>query len=165
MSSPRIYVACLASYNSGTLHGAWIDANQDEDAIQGEIAAMLAESKHAPAEDWAIHDYDGFEGLDLGEHASIEDIALHGGMVAEYGGAWVAYVSNVGARYASDDDFNDHFAGEHDSPEAYAEQVHDDMGTDLGPLAAYVDWERYARDLNGYTFIDSGNRTVYVFTP
>lgn len=26
---PRIYVACLAAYNNGSLHGRWIDADQD----------------------------------------------------------------------------------------------------------------------------------------
>ncbi len=29
----RIYVACLAAYNNGILHGAWIDATQGEDGI------------------------------------------------------------------------------------------------------------------------------------
>jgi hypothetical protein len=28
-TSPRIYVACLASYSSGILHGVWIAADQD----------------------------------------------------------------------------------------------------------------------------------------
>ena len=27
-TEPRIYVACLAAYNNGILHGAWIDAAQ-----------------------------------------------------------------------------------------------------------------------------------------
>jgi hypothetical protein len=35
----RIYVACLASYNNGILHGAWIDAWQDETAVWDEINA------------------------------------------------------------------------------------------------------------------------------
>ena len=25
---PRIYVACLAAYNNGILHGAWIEATE-----------------------------------------------------------------------------------------------------------------------------------------
>ena len=40
-SNPRIYVACLAAYNNGYLHGAWIDADQDTDEIRAEVAAML----------------------------------------------------------------------------------------------------------------------------
>ena len=43
-TSPRIYVACLASYNNAKLHGTWIDADQDEDSIQDEIKHMLAQS-------------------------------------------------------------------------------------------------------------------------
>ena len=38
-SEPKIYVACLAAYNNGILHGRWIDANQDADTIRDEIAA------------------------------------------------------------------------------------------------------------------------------
>jgi Antirestriction protein (ArdA) len=30
ITEPRIYVACLAAYNNGYLHGAWIDAIQGE---------------------------------------------------------------------------------------------------------------------------------------
>lgn len=41
----RIYVACLASYNNGVLHGAWIDAQSDADAMQEEVNAMLRASK------------------------------------------------------------------------------------------------------------------------
>lgn len=44
--NPRVYVACLASYNAGTLHGRWIDADQDADDIASEVAAMLRESPY-----------------------------------------------------------------------------------------------------------------------
>lgn len=40
----KLYVACLASYNNGRLHGAWIDASSDVDEMQEEIAAMLRAS-------------------------------------------------------------------------------------------------------------------------
>lgn len=45
ISERRIYVACLASYNSGVLHGEWIDANQSADEIHSEVQSMLRESK------------------------------------------------------------------------------------------------------------------------
>jgi antirestriction protein len=42
----RIYVASLADYNNGLLHGEWIDLDgKDADDVQGEIAAMLRASK------------------------------------------------------------------------------------------------------------------------
>lgn len=40
----QIYVACLSAYNNGYLHGAWIDATQDENDILTEIQTMLAAS-------------------------------------------------------------------------------------------------------------------------
>ncbi|NIJ81204.1 antirestriction protein ArdA [Xanthomonas cannabis] len=47
MTAPRIYAACLASYNNGVLHGRWIDLYAaDLDDVQGEIAEMLRESPH-----------------------------------------------------------------------------------------------------------------------
>ena len=74
-NNPRIYVACLAAYNNGYLHGAWIDADQDADEIRDEIAAMLARSPIKGAEDYAIHDYEGFEGVIIKEYAGIESVA------------------------------------------------------------------------------------------
>jgi antirestriction protein len=41
----RFYAACLASYNNGVLHGRWIDASADVDAMQEEVSAMLRDSK------------------------------------------------------------------------------------------------------------------------
>ncbi|GAA6614928.1 antirestriction protein ArdA [Scytonema sp. NUACC26] len=43
-ADPQIYIACLASYNAGYLHGEWVDANQDVDAIREEISKILATS-------------------------------------------------------------------------------------------------------------------------
>lgn len=48
--SPRIWVASLSDYNNGHLHGVWIDAAQDVDAIHDEIAAMLRDSKYPNVE-------------------------------------------------------------------------------------------------------------------
>ena len=59
-TTPRIYVASLADYNAGRLHGRWIRADQQAEALHQEIAAMLAESQEPVAEDWAIHDYENF---------------------------------------------------------------------------------------------------------
>ena len=84
-SNPRIYVACLAAYNNGHLHGAWIDADQDADDIRDEISAMLARSPIKDAEEYAIHDYEGFEGVTVREYASIEGVARMGAFIAEHG--------------------------------------------------------------------------------
>ena len=58
----RIYVAGLAAYNAGHLHGVWIDATLELDDIQGQVDAMLAASPVEDAEEYAIHDFEGFDG-------------------------------------------------------------------------------------------------------
>ena len=42
----KIYVACLASYNNGVLHGKWIDASSDVDEMQDEINSVLRASPY-----------------------------------------------------------------------------------------------------------------------
>ena len=188
METTRVYAACLASYNAGKLHGAWIDADQDEEEIQDEIAAMLRASpepnvfvdcpecdgdgceecdgkgKVPSAEEWAFHDYDGMPD-GLGEFESVEDISLHGRMTTEHGDAWRAYAQN--ATTPSEDDFADTFYGEWDSEVAYAEHYVDSCGlfdNVSDHFSMYFDYEKYARDL----FIDLTsvrlNGAVYVFS-
>lgn len=50
----RIYVACLAAYNNGILHGAWIDAQQSVEAINADIQKMLRASPIEGAEEYAV---------------------------------------------------------------------------------------------------------------
>lgn len=39
-NTPRIYAACLAAYNSGRLHGRWIDATQDPEETRRVICSF-----------------------------------------------------------------------------------------------------------------------------
>src|SRR5262249_16860424 len=71
----RIYVGSVADYNAGRLHGAWIDATQDPEQIQADIASMLERSHEPLAEEWAIHDYEGFCGTDFSEYESVERVS------------------------------------------------------------------------------------------
>lgn len=84
-NTPRIYAACLAAYNSGRLHGRWIDAIQDPEDIQAEISEMLAASPIPDAEEWAIHDYEGFEGARLEEYSGIEKAHALALFIVEHG--------------------------------------------------------------------------------
>lgn len=198
MSGPRIYVASLADYNAGNLHGVWIEDLSDVDAIQGEINTMLRASKHPnvqvdclecdgiatqpgasvcgpcngsgkvpSAEEWAVHDHEGFEGIKLGEHPSLDDIVLHASMLDTHDGAWAAYVGNVGAHSATEDGFSESYRGEYSSPEDYAKELISECydTKDMGDLANYIDYEKFARDLrfDGYSFVPGGSG-VYVFT-
>ena len=68
----RIYVADLAAYNAGHLHGVWIDASLDLDDMQEQVKAMLAASPVEGAEEYAIHDFEGFDGYPLGEYEGLQ---------------------------------------------------------------------------------------------
>ena len=73
--TPSIYVACLSSYNEGVLHGCWIDATQGYDDIESKIRDMLSKSPcDGIAEEWAIHDYENFCGLEFSEYIGIDEI-------------------------------------------------------------------------------------------
>ncbi len=163
--TPRIYVACLAAYNNGKLHGRWIDANQDADAIHEEIQDMLKNSPEPFAEEYAIHDYEGFEGLHLSEYESIKDVVRYARLIEEHGEAYAAYANNVGVDYATEEGFEESYQGEWDSEEAFAENLADETMDIPERLAFYFDYEKFARDLFmcDYYSVQSSQYTVYVF--
>ena len=78
MEDIRIYVACLASYVGGHLHGEWIDLNPgvEVDEIHEAIAEILKSSPIHNAEEWAVHDYELPSGLRLSEYPDLEMVAL-----------------------------------------------------------------------------------------
>ncbi len=163
--TPRIYVACLAAYNSGVLHGQWIDANQDPEAIQNEIQDMLDASPVLDAEEWAIHDYEGFEGLHLSEYESVERVSEIAGFIAEYGEAWALYAEYVGLEYATKESFEEAYQGQWDSEEDFAEDLASETMEIPEHLRFYIDYEKFARDLfiNDYFSADGESGKSYVF--
>ena len=86
-STPRIYVASLSDYNAGRLHGAWIDAAVEPDVLTESINDMLRTSPEPGAEEWAIHDYEGFGPLRLGEYESLTTVSTIAQGIAENGPA------------------------------------------------------------------------------
>ncbi len=163
--TPRIYVVCLASYNTGTLHGEWIDAI-DADVIREEIQEMLDASPEPIAEDWAIHDYDGFGSLSLLEHEDVDKVAELGALIEEHGEAFAAYANRVGVDYATEGGFQDAYCGEWNSEKAYAENSFDELYLHEIPdhLQPYIDYEAFTRDLfmDCYSSVDCEGG-VFVF--
>jgi antirestriction protein len=93
-----IYAASLCDYTSGIMHGVWIDADDDHERMQQEIDSMLAHSPTTtawgePAEEWAIHDYEGFGPLQLSEHVDLGVIARLAGGIHEHGAAFAAWAA------------------------------------------------------------------------
>ncbi len=144
---PRIYVACLAAYNSGYLHGKWISANQDESQIHKEISQMLEQSPISNAEEWAIHDYEGFEGVELFEYSSIESVVAFAEFINEHGqlgGELLNHFSN------NIDDANkalENHAGEYKSLADFAQELTEQSTKIPQNLAYYIDYEAMAKDM------------------
>jgi len=166
--SPRIYVACLAAYNDGILHGAWIDADQDADTIRDEIAAMLARSPIRGAEEYAIHDYEGFENVTVHEYASIEKVARMAAFIGEHGALGAGLLDEFNgdmdqAETAMRDDYHGQFASLAD----YVEELIRESITIPKALEYYIDWKAMARDaeLNGEFFtVETAHDEVHVFS-
>jgi len=165
-TTPRIYIACLASYNRSILHGRWIDAI-DADDIRAEIAAMLAESPVPGAEEWAIHDYEGFGSLQVSEFEDLEQVAEIGRLIDEYGQAFAAYAAHVGIDFATEVGFQEAYRGEWGSEEEYGEEIFDEWYANQIPenIRCYIDYEAYAHDLfmNDCYSIENPDGGVYVF--
>ncbi|WP_073226967.1 antirestriction protein ArdA [Streptomyces sp. NBRC 110465] len=71
-----IYVASLSDYNAGRHHGKWIEVHGDAGDVYDQIEAVLKTSSQESAEEYAIHDFEGFGGIELRETESIEDLVF-----------------------------------------------------------------------------------------
>ncbi|SLC19877.1 antirestriction protein [Mycobacteroides abscessus subsp. abscessus] len=126
--APAIYVASLADYNNGKLHGVWIDAAREPEAIYVDINAMLARSSEENAEEFAIHDYDQFGTCRLEEFDSIELVSRIARGIKEHGEAFSAWAELHDSNPERLDDFSDAYLGQHESAQDFAEQMADYLG-------------------------------------
>ncbi len=172
---PRIYVASLSDYNAGRLHGVWLDADVDEETLHEGVRSMLASSSEPLAEEYAIHDYENFGPLRVGEFDSLDNVSRIGQGIAAHGMAFAHWASLVGSGNAEIlERFEDAYRGHWENLEAYADSLIDDLGLHEAVgravpefLAAYVhvDTAGFARDLelSGDITTSVGDGGVYVF--
>lgn len=146
-----IYVACLSSYNAGRLHGVWIDATLDEDIIQEQVEEMLQDSPEEDAEEWAIHDYDGFGSLELSEYESFETVSAWANLIEEYGEP-ICLLSkdlNDDCPERVKDAWEDGYIGTFKNAYEYGEHLLNESG-DLynvcDSITRYFDFEEYGQD-------------------
>ncbi|RIJ28450.1 antirestriction protein ArdA [Henriciella mobilis] len=164
-SEIRIYVACLAAYNNGILHGRWIDANQDAWAIWNEVSKMLKASPEADAEEWAIHDYEGFEGASISEWEGFERVSELAAFIAEHGALGGKLIEYFGSLKDAEAALNDRYAGEYRSSADFAQDMTEQGNTIPDNLQYYIDWEAMARDweINDILTIETGFEAVHIF--
>ncbi len=162
----RIYVADLAAYNNGKLHGVWINAADELDEIQEQINLMLSSSPEGFAEEYAIHDYEGFNGYNVSEYEgmeSVHDVACFIEEYPEIGGELLDHFSDIEeAKKAAEENYCGCFKSIAD----YAEELTEDTSQIPENLAYYIDYERMGRDmeLGGDVFtIETSFEEVHVF--
>ena len=162
MDTPQIYVACLAAYNHGFLHGRWVDATQGKDEIYRNIYDMLAESPIEGAEEWAIHDYSGFGDARIDEYESIDQVAQIAAFIDEHGELGASLLGE----YSIDDAqtcLEDHYHGAYDCEVDFARTIFEECYSDTIPknLISYFDHEAFSSDLFmcDYFSIESAGKT------
>lgn len=147
-SDIRIYVACLAAYNNGILHGKWVDANQDPCDIWNAVSAMLQTSPIADAEEWAIHDYEGFEGTNIAEYEGFDEVSQKAALIAGHG----ALAGKLLEHYQDTEDaklaIEERYAGEYENLADFARELTEEATANIPDnLAFYIDYEAMGRDL------------------
>lgn len=166
--NPRIYVASLSDYNAGRLHGAWIDLDETTtvDEVEEAVQAMLATSPEPVAEEWAIHDYEGFGGIRIEEYAGFAFVVEVAAGMAEHGDAYAAWVMDDSSN-TDPGRFRDCFVGEYEDAGAYAyEKAQEQYGRELDdiPFINYVDWDQCGDEwLSDYNTADAPGGGIYVF--
>ena len=164
--TPRIYVACLASYNAGTLSGRWIDATLGVDGINAEIQAMLKASPEPFAEEYAIHDYEGFEWAEISEYCGVEQVARLAEFIEEHGKLGAELLNHFGGDMGEAEAAFENYAGEYLSLADFAEDLTGETTQIPESLVNYIDYEAMGRDmdLNGDVLaIEAGFEQVHIF--
>jgi antirestriction protein len=145
---PRIYVASLSDYNAGILHGDWIAADQEPEELQQAVDLMLERSPTGNAEEFAIHDYEGFGHFAPSEYDSLDWISRIGRGIAEQGQAFGAWAERCDHNQDTLDQFEEAYLGQWASVEDYADELLSDLG--------YVDAVEHAvpESLQPYVTLD-----------
>lgn len=63
------------------------------------------------AEEWAIHDYEGFGDIRIAEYEGLSEVSGLAMLIEEHGEAFTAYAAHVGNEAATEDSFLDAFRG------------------------------------------------------
>ena len=173
-----IYVACLASYSAGTLHGSWIDlepeGGTDREAIEEAIAWILATSPTPGAEEYAVHDSSGLpDCLSRTEWPDLDEIEAYidalSDLPDEDDREAYRLACNDAGQVLDVDDFRDRYQGCWSSEEDYAQERAEQI-TETRDLHKFwptscIDWEQAWRELtyDGYSSESCRTGGVHIF--
>ena len=163
----RVWVGCLSCYNDGRLVGSWVDATE---------AAEFVPCDRPGCEEWWVFDTDGLPGLgecspdEAQRYAKTVQACVEG--TGAPSAAVFAYLENMHGSpgdMSALDSFEDAYCGEWKSRGEYAEDLAESAGyvSQLGdaPLAHYIDWDAWTRDLflSDYYSAPAPRGGVFVF--
>ena len=169
---PRVWIGCLACYNSGYLVGEWFDA-----ATADEVTTYDIHGAHSRADShdelWC------FDHENIPVRGELDPLAAAawGRVYTEVGPehwpalcAWVEsgdYVAEGTGDLPSISDFEGRYCGAWENFEDYARELADDIGLLAGTpeeIARYFDWRAWSRDLAfDYSTHDNPEGGVFVF--
>ncbi|MBE9082859.1 antirestriction protein ArdA [Tolypothrix sp. LEGE 11397] len=146
---PEIYIADLAAYNAGYLHGKWIDATLEVDDIQDEIKEILKNSPVGKeAEEFAIHSYSAFWEAELGEYADLAMVVETARFINEHGRLGAKLISYCdGELERARESIENNYCGEYESVSDFAEQITEETTQIPESLKLYINYEKMAKDL------------------
>jgi len=147
---PSVWIGCLASYNSGRLFGEWVEIPDDAEELREEIKRVLKKSPDPFAEEWAFMDNE-YCPNDLGENPDLDKLCEYASLYKEHGEAVEGFCDIFGYEYI--ENFDDHYVGNYESFQAFADQMADDTMLPDCPenISFYFDYEKFANDL-GYDY-------------
>lgn len=169
---PRIWVGCLACYNSARLVGEWFDATEGDDITLADVHGGAQHVRSGCEEIWVMD----HENLPIRGECSPHDAAQLAHVVEEVHEndreaflVWALSGDQIedGDGLPSASDFEERYCGTWESFEAYAENLGEDIALLDGipdEIARYFDWRAWARDLAfDYTTSDAPEGGVFVF--
>jgi antirestriction protein len=167
---PRVWVGCLAAYNSGRLHGEWVEVTPDAEEMQDAIDRVLKSSPIPRAEEHFMADCENLPGHLTYEGAHAEELAAYAEALetADLNGipAYIFRAACDDIGQTADPDEIRIIQGRewlHDWEDvalAYCEEVGEEglFGEAIPEsLAGFIDWERVGRDYfmhDGWTLAD-----------
>ncbi len=128
---------------------------------------MLTASPIAGAEEWAIHDYEGFGKIRIEEFANFDHVSALAMFSAVHGEVGAALLDHCnGDLGEAQEAMADRYMGEHTSLADYLQELTEESTFIPQALRYYIDWQAMARDaeLNGDLFaVETAYNEVHVF--
>lgn len=159
---PRVYVASLAMYSNGYLHGAWINLSTNEEKMQQQINTMLR-TGIIQGDEWAIHDSDVPGISSLPEYYTVEQLAQLAGLLEEHGTLFALALDEYNGNIEDAIQLMERYAGSYPSKEHYMEECFSEqLNATPADVIPYVDLERWFDDLilNGMTVFEVYDETT-----